>query len=85
MRIPVRSRSGNVVLAIVGGMYTLGALSLLLWFIFEAWSAATLFDRALQVALAVATWIGLWIVLSALENLGLRQRPRQWHAHKVSP
>ena len=39
----------------------------------------------LQFALAVAVGSGLWIVLSALENLGLRrQQPRQWHVHKVS-
>ncbi len=84
MRLPVRSRSGNVVLAIVGGIYALSALSILLWFIFEVWSAATMFDRALQFALAVAVGSGLWIALSALENLGLRRRPRQWHVHKVS-
>lgn len=84
MRLPVRSRSGNVVLAIVGSIYALSALSILLWLIFEVWSAATLFDRALQFALVVAAASGLWIVLSALENLGLRQQPRHWHAHKVS-
>ena len=84
MRLPVCSRSGNVVLVIVGGIYALSALSLLLWLIFEVWSAATLFDRALQLALVMAAASGLWIVLSALENLGLRQQPRQWHAHKVS-
>ena len=84
MRLPVRSRSGNVVLVIVGGIYALSALSLLLWLIFEVWSAATLFDRALQLALIVAAASGLWIVLSALENLGLRHQPRHWHAHKVS-
>jgi hypothetical protein len=85
MRIPVRSRSGNVVLVIIGGIYGLSALSLLFWFILEAWSAATLLDRALQFALVVAAASGLWIVLSALENLGLRQQPRQLHAHKVIP
>jgi hypothetical protein len=83
MRLPVRSRTGNVVLAIVGGFYALSALSILLWFIFEVWNAATMFDRALQFALAVAVACGLWIVLKALENLGLRQQPRQWHPHKV--
>ena len=72
-------------LAIVGSIYALSALSILLWFIFEVWSAATLFDRALQLALVVAVGSGLWLVLSALENLGLRrQQPRRWHVHKVS-
>jgi hypothetical protein len=71
------------VLAIVGGVYALSALSILLWFIVDVWSAATMSDRLLQFALAVAVASGLWIVLSALENLGLRQQPRQWHPNKM--
>jgi len=84
MRLPVRSRSGNVVLAVVGSLYAVSSLSILLWFIFEVWSAADMPDRVLQFALAVAAACGLWIVLRALENLGLRQQQRPWHPHKVS-
>lgn len=84
MRLPVHSRSGNIVLAVVGSVYAISAFSILVWFVFEVWGAATLSDRALQIALAAAVVSGVWLVLSALENLGLRQTPRHWHAHKVS-
>jgi hypothetical protein len=84
MRLPVRSRSGNVVLAVVGSLYAVSALSMLVWFVLEVWGAANTFDRVLQFALAAAAACGLWIALSALGNLGLRHQQRQWHAHKVS-
>ena len=84
MRLPVRSRSGNIVLAVVGSLYTVSAFSMLVWFVFEVWSAANTSDRVLQFALAAAAACGLWIALRALENLGLRHQQRQWHAHKVS-
>jgi hypothetical protein len=58
------------VLAVVGSLYVVSALSMLVWFVFEVWSAADPADRVLQVALAAAAACGLWIVLRALQNLG---------------
>lgn len=87
MRLPVRSRSGNIVLAVVGSIYAVSALSILAWFVLEAWSAATMSDRVLQLALTGAAACGIWLALSALKNLGLRprQQHRQWRPHNVSP
>ena len=85
MRLPVRSRSGNIVLAVVGSIYAVSALSMLAWFVFEVWSAAKMSDRVLQLALAGAAACGIWLVFSALKNLGLRhQQQRPWRPHKVS-
>jgi zinc transporter ZupT len=70
MRLPVRSRSGNIVLAFVGSLYAVSALAILVWFVFEVWKAADPSDLVLQFALAAAAACGLWIVLRALQNLG---------------
>jgi hypothetical protein len=82
MRLPVRSRSGNIVLAVVGSIYAVSALSILVWFLLEVGSAARLSDRVLQLALAAAAVCGIWIAAHALENLGLRHQ-RPWQAHKA--
>ena len=83
MRLPVRSRSGNVVLAVVGSIYAVSALSILIWFVSEVWGAARMSDRVLQFALVAAAACGFWIVTHALRNLGLRQPLRPWQTHKV--
>jgi hypothetical protein len=71
MRLPVRSRSGNIVLAIIGSVYAVSALAILGWFVFDAWSAAAISDHLLQFVLVAAAACGLWLVVSALRNLGL--------------
>jgi hypothetical protein len=83
MRLPVRSRSGNIVLAVVGSIYAVSALSILVWFVLEVWSAARMSDRVLQFALVAAAACGFWIAAHALENLGLRHEQRPWQTHKV--
>jgi hypothetical protein len=69
MRLRVRSRIGNIVLAIVGGIYAVSALAILGWFVFDAWSASEISDRVLQFALAAAAVWGLWLASSARKNL----------------
>jgi hypothetical protein len=72
-RMFVRSRSGNVVLAVVGATYAIAALSILAWYIIDIWTAANTLDQILQFALLAAAACGLWLLVKALENLGLRQ------------
>jgi hypothetical protein len=76
MRLPVRSRSGNWMLALIGGIYAIGALAVLAWFVVDVWSADSTIDRLLQFALVAAGGCGVWFVASALENLGVRQPHR---------
>ena len=82
MRLPVHSRSGNIVLAVIGSVYAVSALSILIWFVLEAWGAARMADRVLQFALVAAAVCGFWIAAQALANLGLRHQ-RPWQTHRV--
>lgn len=85
MRLPVHSRSGNIVFAVLGSVYAVSALSILAWFVVEVWGAARLSDRAVQFALATAAVCGIWIAFHALANLGLRHPQRPWQVHKANP
>lgn len=72
MRVLVRSRNGNFILAFVGAVYALSALAVLAWLVVDVWQAAALTDFLLQVALAASAVCGFWFVSIALNNL--RQR-----------
>ena len=74
MRVLVRSRNGNVVLAAVGALYALAAVGVLVWFVVDVWQAATLTDVMLQVALLASAASGVWFMSNALENLRNDQR-----------
>ena len=71
MRMVIRSRSGNVVLAALGVTYAVSALVVLIWFIADSWSAAAMLDRALQLCLAASAVCGVWFIATALDNLGI--------------
>lgn len=74
---PVRSRSGNMMLAILGGIYAVSAVVVLAIFVIDAWSAHGMIDRILQFALIIAAACGVWFIVNALETLGLRH-----HTHR---
>jgi membrane protein DedA with SNARE-associated domain len=80
LRFFVRSRRGNLVLAVIGGLYAVAALTVLGWFMIEVWSAADTFDHVLQFVLLGAGACGLWLLVNALENLGRRQPAQQRRA-----
>ncbi len=69
-RVVVRSRSGNVVLTVVGAIYTLGAVVALVAFAIDVWHAAGLIDRALQIGLMIAAAGGVWFLLTGLRGMG---------------
>lgn len=78
MRLPVRSRRWNLVLAILGAVYAVSAIVLLAWFIIDVWNAESISDRIMQFALVGSALYGIWIFVMALQNLGMRGQ-RQWH------
>lgn len=82
MRLMVRSRRGNLVLAFLGFVYTVSATAVLAWFVIDVWRAAVAIDRLMQMALIVAGGCGIWFVVGAMENLGLRHPQRQWHVNR---
>jgi len=74
MRLLVRSRNGNVLLAVLGSVYAVSALLVLAWFVIEAWQASGLAELLMQVGLVAAGACSIWFVMNALDNLGWRQR-----------
>ena len=81
VRLPVRSRSGNVMLAVLGGIYALSAVAVLARFLADGWSALATIDLVLQLAVLFAAVCGIWFIANALANLGLRQA-QQRSAHR---
>lgn len=75
-RLVLRSRSGNVVLAVLGAVYTVAALVALIALVRDVWNAVGLSELALQAFLLGAIACGLWFLMSALENLGVHVSPR---------
>jgi hypothetical protein len=75
-RVLVRSRSGNVLLAVLGSVYAVSALFVLGWFVVEAWQASGLMELLMQFALVAAGACSIWFVRNALDNLG-------WKHHRA--
>ena len=73
MRMLLRSRSGSLCLAVIGGIYAFSALAVLVYFIAEQeLVSASMIDRVLQFALVAAAACGVWFVVIGLANLGWR-------------
>jgi len=71
-RVVVRSRSGNVVLAVLGALYAFSALAVLVALVVEVWNAAAIIDHAFLLGLVAAAGCGVWFLETGLENLGVR-------------
>lgn len=71
MQVTVRSRSINFLLAAYGAVYTVGTFLVLVWFVVDVWSAASLTDRAMQFLLLLGIACGVWFISIALHNLGV--------------
>jgi hypothetical protein len=70
-RVVVHSRSGNIALAVLGVLYSVGAIVALIGFVREVQGAAAITDRALQFGLVVAAACGVWFIVTGLKNLGV--------------
>ncbi|MFL6247207.1 MAG: hypothetical protein ACJ74H_14335 [Thermoanaerobaculia bacterium] len=82
MRLPVRSRRWNLFLAILGSIYAVSATFLLAWYVRDVWNSEGIIDRVFEIALLLSILCGICFAISALANLGLRERP--WHLHRVT-
>ena len=83
MRLPVRSRRWNLILAVLGSIYAVSAVVLLAWFVIDVWHAGRFSDRVIQIALVLSAACGIWFTISAMENLGFRA-PKSWHPHRLT-
>jgi hypothetical protein len=72
--ITIRSRSGNMALALVGLLYFLAALVTLSFFVVTSWSGASLIDRVLQLALVGSAFAGAFFLHVGAQNLGVHPR-----------
>lgn len=72
LRVVIRSRIGNVVLAILGVVYFVSATATFVYYVVTNWGANGLTDYALQVGLIAAAIGGVFFVRIAAGNL----RPR---------
>ncbi|MGZ8710023.1 MAG: hypothetical protein ACXW28_07345 [Thermoanaerobaculia bacterium] len=58
-------------MAILGAIYSVGAIAALVAFAVDVWNAAAIIDRALQLGLIAAAACGVWFLVTGLENLGV--------------
>ena len=72
MRIEVRSRAGNAVLAVLGVFYLISAVALFAYDLVQTWGAASMMDRAVQLALIISAIAGVMFILIARRNFGVR-------------
>lgn len=76
MNVPIRSRYGNVALAIAGVLYILGAVGALVLMLRTTPAASSLRDWALIGALLLIAACGAWLVFVARTNLRMPRRAR---------
>jgi NADH:ubiquinone oxidoreductase subunit 6 (subunit J) len=69
-QVSIRSRSGNIALAVFGLLAFVGAIAVLLFFVATTWSSASLADRVLQAALVLSALAALYFLQTAARSLG---------------
>ena len=79
-RIEIRSRSGNVALAVIGAIYLIIAVATLMFYLVTSWGASALTDRVLQLALAGSALVGAFFLATGASNLGVHFGARRRHS-----
>jgi hypothetical protein len=74
MLVEIRSRKWNLVIGVLGLIYAIAALVLLVVHIMQTMGAASLIDRAIQIALVTAMAVSFWFILIAARGLGIQLR-----------
>jgi hypothetical protein len=77
MRIQLRSRTGSIVIGILGVIYAVAAAAILVLYVVDTWAAASLTDRALQLVLCGAIFISAWFISISAHTLGISLRRRR--------
>lgn len=71
LTVRIRSRSGNVVLALLGATYAASAAYLLGWTLIDSWGAFTSSELRVVMLLAASIAAGAWFIAVALRNAWL--------------
>jgi hypothetical protein len=74
MAVRIASRSGNVLVGVLGVVFALSAVVELAVLLFQTAGASGLIDRAIQLLLIVVLAISIWFTRIAARALG-------WHLH----
>lgn len=73
LRVRIRSRGGNIALAVIGGIHVVSSLVMVSWVIRDVIETAVARQALAQLlVLAVAACCGVWFIAVALDNLGIR-------------
>ena len=79
MRVEIESRRGNVVIGVVGVLYAVSGVVLLAAHFIQTLGAASLLDRAIQLALLIVIAVSVWFMTIAARGLQIRLRRLSLH------
>jgi hypothetical protein len=68
-QVRIRSRMGNIVLAMLGAFFIVASTALLVYYLVSTWGANSLIDRALQLMLLIGGATGVAFVGIGRDNL----------------
>jgi MFS superfamily sulfate permease-like transporter len=74
VRVLLRSRRGNLLIATLGVVYAIAASAVLTVFVIDAWRASSLAELMMQAGLLACVACGVWIAAVGLQNLGIGAR-----------
>jgi hypothetical protein len=67
----IRSRRGNLVVAVLGVLYSVTAALLLAAFLVQTWAGVSRADLLMQLITLVSLVSGVWLLRIAARNLGI--------------
>ncbi|HEU4521925.1 MAG TPA: hypothetical protein VFT12_07980 [Thermoanaerobaculia bacterium] len=71
MRVEIQSRPGNVIVGLLGVVYSATGLVLFVIHFMQTWGAASLAERAVQMLLIAVIAVSAWFVSIAAHGLKL--------------
>lgn len=81
MRVAVRSRTGNVVIGLLGAVYALAGTVLLVYAVVDTWGANGTIDRLVQTLLVATIVAGGWFIALAARTFGVEFH-LPYHPHR---
>lgn len=77
LRVPIRSRSGALVLGFLGVVYLVSSVAILIYYLVTSWGAMTLMDNVMQMGLIASGIGGFFFILIAQQNLKPSRAPEK--------
>jgi uncharacterized membrane protein len=67
--VKVRSRIGNIVMAVIGVLYAVAAPAVMVWYLVDTWRAIGRADMLISGSLLAASFVGVVLLQSGVRNL----------------